>query len=223
MKLFLKSSFVFLFLSLTANAKPYFDGKTISPTLLNPPYKINSKEWNNDVDQIAKMQKQVDPAELTKAQEEKDVKPELITLTIDKNLTRAAYPKLYHLLDRVSETTYDSAHNAKVFWFMKRPYLESAKVKALIEKSYSPAYPSGHTTFSFTQAKILSEIFPAKRSEFFKRADEISNHRVLVGMHYVQDVAAGKDLSLLVTGALMQNQDFLDDFDAAKEEVESLK
>ncbi len=217
MKLFLKLSFFLLFtFSSSAFATAYFDAKTISPTLLNAPNQKNSKEWNEDVNQIVKLQKNADKNEVAKADKEKNLTPEELTLAIDKNLTRESYPKLYIMLDRVAETSNATSFGAKSFWLVKRPHSETNKIKALIEKSYSPGYPSGHSCYAFAMARILAEIFPDKRNELMKRAEEISIHRVLVGLHYFQDAAAGKELALLLTGALMH---FIDDFKDAKKEA----
>ncbi len=66
------------------------------------------------------------------------------------------------------------------------------EVKPCIRKSKGYSYPSGHSTFSRVFAHVLSDIIPERRSEFFAKADEIANDRVIGGVHYPADVAAGK-------------------------------
>jgi hypothetical protein len=40
-------------------------------------------------------------------------------------------------------------------------------------------------------------------------------------MHYPQDIKGGQQMALLIVGALMQNDEFKKDFDAAKLELQA--
>lgn len=225
MKKFLRLSAVLLviFGYSTVNAKEYFDADTISPTIIDRPLKVNSKEWKDEIKYIISLQKNPDPKEIKKAEDEYHVTPEMMALEINPKLTRKNYPKLYSLLDNVSNTSFEVCDHAKKYWNTNRPYLSDKRVKPLIKTHSNNAYPSGHTTASHVFAYILGQLVPQDRQKFYDRAAEIAYHRVLTGMHFPHDVKGGKQLALLITGALFANDDFQKDFLAAKKELENKK
>ena len=208
---------VFL-LSNAAQASSYFDGETINPTLLGKPLAQDSAERQ---DEIIKLQQNPDANELKQAQEESGVSPEHVALMVDAKLTEKSFPKLYHLLDRVQDTSGSTTHNAKKYWNVKRPFLTDKKIKLLVSRLTigELAYPSGHATAAYVTARICGLLIPKKSEEFLARANSISNHRVLVGAHFPSDLEASRKLSLLIVGGLLQNAEFQKDFLAAQQEL----
>lgn len=215
---FLAIFFAVFLVNFQANAQAYFDKDIISPTLIDPPFKVDSAEWKSDVKEIIKIQKNVDVAEIDQALEERELVSEHVAL-VDPTLTRQQHPQLYKLLDRVSETSREVNRSAKNYWNTKRPYLMDKNIKALITPHDNPAYPSGHTSGSYVLAHVLGLLIPEKRAQFQERAAKIAWHRVMIGMHYPKDVDGGRQLALLVVGALMENPDFRKDFEKAKKEL----
>jgi acid phosphatase (class A) len=145
----------------------------------------------------------------------------MVVHLVDDRLNRKDYPKLYNLLDRSLETALAVNENCKNHWNTKRPFVSEKKIKALIEPSQNPAYPSGHAASSQVLARILGQLIPEKSEAFMARAEEISNHRVLVGMHYPHDIIGGKKMALIILGALFASDDFAKDYQSAKEEINS--
>lgn len=222
MKNFLKLSAALLviFSYSNVNAKEYFDEKTISPTIIDNPLQVNSKEWKDEIKYIISLQKNPDQKEIKEAEDEYDVTPEMVALAVNPKLTRENYPKLYKLLDSADETSHEVCDAAKKYWNTNRPYLADKRVKALIKSHSNNAYPSGHTTGSHVFAYVLGQLIPEDRQKFYDRAAEVAQHRVLTGMHFPHDVKGGKQLALLITGALFENEDFKEDFAKAKKELE---
>lgn len=210
----------FLILSAcSATTENYFSGDSINPKLIEAPYTQNSKEFNEEIQQIIKLQKHFSLNELELASREKFLRPEIFALYADRELTREEYPKLYRLLDRMSYTSKLVNDHSKEYWNVTRPYLVDKKVNMLITPSPGACYPSGHTTSSNVHAQILGLLIPEKSDDLQKLSKKISQRRILVGMHYPHDIVAGEQLSRLVIGGLMQNKEFLKDFAAAKEEI----
>ncbi len=197
----------------------YFDIDSISPQLFSPTLVINSPEWRSEVSQILKMQKNLDLEDLDQAVEEKHLQPETIAQKIDPKLTRADYPKLYHLLDRVGDTSRGVTDNIKAHFDQTRPYLADSRIKMLISPSKGGSYPSGHATGSYIYAHVMSLLIPQQREEFQNLAEKIAQHRILIGMHYPRDIRAGKELSFLVIGGLTQSSDFQKDLGKAALEI----
>ena len=61
-------------------------------------------------------------------------------------------------------------------------------------KETSAAYPSGHATHGMVYAMILAEIAPEQRPALLQRGREIGWNRVIAGVHYPSDIAAGRVL-----------------------------
>lgn len=218
-KIFLGLLFFVLLFCPELYAEPYFSGDEIAPTLIDPPFEIGSKEWQQELRQILKMQKKFDLDEIDKALSEKHLQPETVAQFADTSITRKSYPKLYHLLDRVGETSRSVNDVVKTYWNQQRPYRADKRINALIALSEGRSYPSGHATGSHVYAHILGVLMPQKRQQFEDRAEKISYRRVLVGMHYPHDLVGGKQLALIIVGALMQNSDFKKDLKAAQKEI----
>ena len=70
-------------------------------------------------------------------------------------------------------------------------YLEGP-VQALVE---SPSFPSGHTTYGFTEALLLALFVPQRYPQMIVRGAEYGNSRVVMGAHYAMDVIGGRTLA----------------------------
>lgn len=81
---------------------------------------------------------------------------------------------------------------AKNLYEIPRPYDSHSVIEPCIPKESSYAYPSGHTTLARVIGRVLSEVYPERAALFMKRANEVSENRMIGGVHYPSDVAAGK-------------------------------
>lgn len=88
-----------------------------------------------------------------------------------------------------------------------RPYVSFPLIRPCIELENSKSYPSGHTTLARLYGRILSAVYPERSLLFMKRADEAAENRIIGGVHYPSDVAAGKKLGDLLA------EDYLADGD----------
>lgn len=199
-----------------AYAESYCDAAAISPTLITPPPALTSGKHKNDITAILKLQQKPDAAELAKAVKERDLYAEMM---LPSEWTRKDYPALFTLLDRTRECAAAVTKSAKNYFNTKRPYLTDTRIKALVDAHDNPSYPSGHTINTYAWAYVLGLAIPEKREQFLKRAEEIAQRRVLVGMHYRYDIEGGKELALLIMGAMSQSESFQRDLAAAEKEI----
>ncbi len=208
-----------LFTATSAHAvDPYLPPKSIPPTLLAKPHAVGSDAWKQEIGTMIRLQTHADAKEVKAAADERIMTPEMIALTTDPALVREKFPALYHLLDRAGKTTFGIGETVKDYWNMPRPYLADKRVKPLIEPHTNPSYPSGHTAAGYVWAHLLSLLLPEESDEFYRHAERIARHRVLVGMHYPNDLDGGRQLALLVVGGLLQNSEFQKELQAAREE-----
>ena len=83
--------------------------------------------------------------------------------------------------------------NMKERYGRLRPYKAyPGQAQPCADKSWGYSYPSGHSTYSRVYADVLTDIVPGRRAEFFAKADEIAQDRVIGGVHFPTDIAAGK-------------------------------
>jgi hypothetical protein len=70
----------------------------------------------------------------------------------------------------------------------------------------NPSFPSGHTTYAYTQALLLAIMVPDRYPQMVARAAEYSNNRIVIGAHYAMDVVAGRTLALYDMAQLLANK-----------------
>jgi hypothetical protein len=70
----------------------------------------------------------------------------------------------------------------------------------------SPSYPSGHTTYGYTEALLLAFLVPRRYPEMIARAAEFGNDRIIIGAHYAMDVLGGRTLALYDVAQLLANK-----------------
>jgi hypothetical protein len=59
----------------------------------------------------------------------------------------------------------------------------------------SPSYPSGHTTYGYTESLVLAILVPERYPQMVVRAAEYGNDRIVLGAHYAMDVLGGRTLA----------------------------
>lgn len=205
--------------SAIAAINPYFSKDKIDPTQIDAPFDSESQAFKNEIKEILKFQQDLIPEELKAARAERHLKPEMIGEAEYPKLTRQKYPHLYHLLDRSKDTASMAVWKSKEYWNKKRPYQVDKRVKILMPTSGSSSYPSGHTTKSYVVAHVLSLLMPENVNRFKARAATVSQHRVLVGLHFPRDLKGGVQLSRIVIEHMLESDAFLKDFNRAKEEL----
>jgi acid phosphatase (class A) len=97
---------------------------------------------------------------------------------------------------------------AKRLYKRPRPYDSHSVLNPCIPKESSYAYPSGHTTLGRVLGRTLSEIYPERAALFMRRADAISKNRIIGGVHYPTDVAAGKILGDEIADIVVKSKFF---------------
>ena len=94
---------------------------------------------------------------------------------------------------------------AKAGWPRRRPPFADARVTPCVEFSDTGAYPSGHGIQSALWAGLLAEIFPDQAAGFQQRAEETRRYKLLSGVHYASDLAAGRVVGEAMVRELLKN------------------
>lgn len=69
----------------------------------------------------------------------------------------------------------------------------------------SPAFPSGHTTYGYTESLLFAIMVPERYSQMVTRGAEYGNDRIILGAHYAMDVIAGRTLAEYDIAHLLAN------------------
>jgi acid phosphatase (class A) len=208
-------------LALAAPIKPYFDASQLPPTLLAAPLDPRTTAGKEQVDAVLAKQKNLPSEEVEGARSEIKMWADILVAPVLPKLTREAYPKTFNLLDRAGVTAKKANDAFKDYWHIDRPYVVDSHIIPYVDKPTNFAYPSGHTSGSFVWAHILGQLIPEKRDAFYAQAEHIAQHRVMVGLHYPQDLRGGKELAFIVMGGLLQNTKYQREFEAAREELKA--
>lgn len=94
---------------------------------------------------------------------------------------------------------------AKAVWPRRRPPFADARVTPCVEFGDTGAYPSGHGIQSAMWAGLLGAIFPEQAAGFRRRAEETLRYKLLSGVHYASDLAAGRVVGEAVARELLKH------------------
>lgn len=120
-------------------------------------------------------------------------------------------------VERLSLDLEEAVTNMKKRWKRLRPFKAyPGQAEPCIKKSSGFSYPSGHSSFSRVFANVLADIMPERRGEFLSRADEIALDRVIGGVHFPTDIAAGKAFGDLYHQELLKSEAYRADVEKIK-------
>lgn len=97
--------------------------------------------------------------------------------------------------------------DAKEHWKRPRPSQRDARVRPFIRVPSSPSYPSGHAVHAAIWAIVLSAAFPEHAQDFARQTREAMRCRVVAGVHYPSDTAAGQTLGEALGRAMLESPD----------------
>ncbi len=149
--------------------------------------------------------------------------PEAFSCALDAPITKEAMPNLYMLMHRTLSDAGLATYAAKNNYKRIRPFVENKETsctpneEALLAQEGS--YPSGHTSIGWTWALILVEIAAERTDAILSRGYAFGQSRVICGVHWQSDVAAGRVIASAVVAKLHTDPVFRAQLDAAKKEL----
>lgn len=203
--------------------EPYFEGNSISVTVLNPPPAVHSAQKQKEISEIIELQKHVNEKQIASARYKFGIASEKFVTAVNPHLTRDKYPALYHLLMRSRVTAQEVKDRIKDHFSSPHPYQVSKEIKALLETDRFYSYPSGHATKCYVLAYVMADLLPQEGEKFINEARDISHLRIIVGEHFPSDVDAGRKLADIIYDKMKNNYKFQADFRKAKKELKNYK
>jgi len=203
-----------------ASTQPTFldaSGIDLHALLGDPPAK-DSPVQQVELAQILELQAARTPAQEKRCQDEVAVTVFGFTGAIGPWFTEKNLPITTKVMDDAYAQSKAFSKSAKVIWNRQRPPYEDSRIKPCVPLDTDGSYPSGHGTRSMVWAHLLIAIFPDKAEAILARANQIGDDRVIAGVHFPSDVAAGKILGTEIARLLLANDQFKEEFDRAKAE-----
>lgn len=86
----------------------------------------------------------------------------------------------------------------------------------------SGSYPSGHTTWGYTEAFLIAAMLPELGPQILARGAEYGYHRIVLGVHYPLDVIGGRMVAQATAAELLGDSRFAGLFAQARTELRSV-
>lgn len=141
------------------------------------------------------------------------------------DFTAANYPATAALLKQVLAVAGPAIGQTKGNVFRKRPFVLNPRSPVCITPEgarhlgESSSYPSGHATLGWAWGLVLAEVAPDKADALLNRGWEFGQSRVVCGVHWASDVAAGYTLGGAAVGRMHGDPGTRALFDAARAEI----
>lgn len=137
-------------------------------------------------------------------------------------IDQARVPVTLNLLERARLDLAHMTRIPKVHYRRLRPFVGNdapicvQRTQALAD---SFSYPSGHATQGWAYALIVAALVPEKATAILSRGRAYGESRVVCGVHWLSDVAAGRTNGSSTFAALMGDAGFRADLDKARTEM----
>ena len=150
----------------------------------------------------------------TEAEHDKTYTITLVTEAIAPDF-QTKYPDVFDMLQKADNDEHYINSMVKKANARLRPFVGHPSLVTPLFTVKDFSYPSGHSSGSEVQARLLALLFPAQADDVMKRARQVADSRVIAGVHYASDIAEGQVLGDLIFDALEANAQFKKDFAAA--------
>src|SRR5580704_12840347 len=125
------------------------------------------------------------------------------------------YPNTFQVLTNADIAAYFITAKLKKINGRLRPYIQHPVLVTPLFTVGDFSYPSGHSSGTELQARILGKLFPSRSDALLTRARQVADGRVVAGVHYTSDTEAGIALGDLLFTQLETKSEFEDDLTAA--------
>lgn len=140
-------------------------------------------------------------------------------------LTPATAPATIRLIGKSGVDTAGQSGAAKEYFKRLRPFLidQGPICQPAEDMKGSYDYPSGHATWGWTWAILLSELAPDRATPILTRGRAFGESRIVCGAHNSSAVDAGRTTASATLAAVQAQPAFQTDLAAARAELDKLR
>lgn len=169
--------------------------------------------------QVLAMQRSRTPAMLAAARRDQEISLAGFAAVLGPGFSAEQVPLTFALGQRVCRDAAGITGVAKRAWARPRPFVTDETVVPVVAFSTDGSYPSGHATCGYLWALLLGELLPEQRAALLARGMEYGDNRLVGGVHYPSDVAAGRLAAVAIMAHLRGRPAFEADLEAARSEL----
>lgn len=188
---------------------------------LRPPPATDSKEQQEDEQEIIHLQRSRKSSDCRRAESE-------IEATLGNFYGRPNGPLTKAQVDHLNDFFKILRNEAAAFigklkeeYPRRRPYQYMKGISPCIKKETSNSYPSGHAIFAELYSRVLTDLFPNEKAEINARDETIGKDRVLTGLHYPSDVRGGRRVGRMIYEELKKSKSYQEAFAKIKQALYS--
>ncbi len=174
-------------------------------SLLSPPPPNDSLQTQSELVHLLELQNSRDPAEVRQAASEAFLTGFEFSSILGPWFTAKNLPKTAALMRELILADTAIVEPIKAHFSRQRPYQIDPRIKPCIPLDPTAGYPSGHAARTRILALTLAEIFPDQKSQLLSLADRIPQLRIMAGLHFPSDIAAGKLIGEKIFEAMTQS------------------
>ncbi|WP_243313289.1 acid phosphatase [Fundidesulfovibrio agrisoli] len=199
-------------------AKPHFlpAASLDLAAVLPPPPADGSPRNKAELMEMLRLQRTRTPAMVAFALADVERSPFRFADVLGAAFNKQNLPGVEALFAAILEDATLQIDPAKQRWNRLRPFLLDPMIEPCLPEPQSASYPSGHSTFGHLAAIVLSAMVPEKAEALAKRGEAFARNRVIGGVHYPSDIAAGAQAAEAIAKALFNNPEFQKAFQEAK-------
>jgi acid phosphatase (class A) len=169
----------------------------------------DTDEAKQDIAHIVQLQKDRTPEEVARCKSEQDYSVFAFKDVMGDWFTAEKVPVTAALMQQVKDDSEGIIKPAKNYYARPRPYLVDSQIMPCVKLEKSASFPSGHSVHATIDAIILAQIIPIKTDDLKARGEQIGDDRVIAGVHFPSDVAAGRVLGEAIAQKFLDNPDFM--------------
>jgi acid phosphatase (class A) len=184
----------------------FMNGMTSSP--LPSPYPNGSTETILELNEVIQRQAEATESEkqFTVAMDDVKVHYQMWADEAER-ITGTKYG--YDFMNKIATCGDGYLNYMKLIHARPRPYqlapMFEKKLSILTGDPRTGSYPSGHSYDAWLIALILTMEHPDYRTEFMRIANRVSTSRMIAGVHFPSDLAAGKRLAISALNIIVEN------------------
>jgi acid phosphatase (class A) len=189
--------------------------------VLPAPAAPDSSATRDELEQMLAIQARRSKQDCLLAQDDVNISPEQFAAAsgLPDGVSFDASPATRRLFRSIRAVEIYAVQRAKRSFHRERPFRVETRLKPCIRIPSDASYPSGHSTWAFLVATVLADMFPQRRAEILERAEMFGRSRVIGGVHYPSDIAAGRVAGEALARRLLSDPEFKQDMARARQEL----
>jgi acid phosphatase (class A) len=136
-------------------------------------------------------------------------------------ITPGTTPATFRIMTRIDADTRNVSRPIKEHFSRLRPLMGDRRAACVPRAAWmqtNSSYPSAHAMQGWAWALVLAELLPSRSDALLQNGHEFGESRIVCGVHYPSDVAAGRLLGSALVARLHGEPAFQADLAAARTE-----